>query len=240
MGRHSAPVVMGTGRKITTVAAAAGAVFGAGQLFASATASAEPTGGFGALPPELEAILPADFALPQGFELPQVVLPEVQLPPAGAGLPAPPVITWPGSTRDVIGGAFASTYQPVKGTLTSGYGPRWGSHHGGVDIAAPIGTEIRSAAAGTVVNAGPASGYGLWVQVRHDDGTTATYGHVDSYSVSPGQVVSAGDRIATVGNRGQSTGPHLHFEVWDQGASKIDPISWLQTRGVNPDWSISA
>lgn len=235
MGRHSAPVVMSTSRKITTAAAAAGAVFGAGQLFATATAAADTTGGFGAVPPELEAMLPAGFELPQ-IALPEVQLPQVQLPEG----PGAPVISWPAAPQDVIGGAIASTYQPVKGTLTSGYGPRWGSHHGGVDVAAPIGTEIRSAASGTVINAGPANGYGLWVQILHDDGTVATYGHIDSYSVAKGQTVAAGDRIATVGNRGQSTGPHLHFEVWDPSASKIDPIAWLQTRGVNPDWAISA
>lgn len=228
MGRHSAPVVVSTSRKITTAAAAVGAVFGTGQLFATATASADTTGEFGAVPPELQAMLP------EGFELPQIALPEI---PEAA---LPPGIGWPFLPPGAIGGAIASTYQPVKGTLTSSYGPRWGTHHGGVDVAAPIGTEIRSAAAGTVVNAGPASGYGQWVQVRHEDGSTATYGHIDSYSVTTGQPVAAGDRIATVGNRGQSTGPHLHFEVWDPAGSKIDPVSWLQTRGVHPDWSVSA
>src|SRR5699024_2071193 len=81
--------------------------------------------------------------------------------------------------------------------------------------------------------AGPASGFGLWIRVKLDDGTTHVYGHIQSYSVSAGQRIEAGDVIAKMGARGQSTGPHLHFEVWDSGGKKIDPLPWLSERGVD-------
>lgn len=123
--------------------------------------------------------------------------------------------------------------RPAQGSLTSGFGARWGTSHNGIDIANSIGTPIVSVADGTVIEAGPASGFGLWVQVRHDDGTITVYGHMNEITVSTGQRVGAGDQIATVGNRGQSTGPHLHFEVWQGGGSKIDPLPWLAAHGVS-------
>ncbi|PND49808.1 hypothetical protein CQZ88_22860 [Rhodococcus sp. ENV425] len=121
---------------------------------------------------------------------------------------------------------------PVSGTLTSPFGPRWGTTHTGLDIANSIGTPVYAAAAGTVINSGPASGFGLWVQIRHDDGSTTTYGHINETLVAVGQQVQAGEQIATVGNRGQSTGPHLHFETMDSNGTKVDPIQWLAARGV--------
>ncbi|WP_433262394.1 M23 family metallopeptidase [Actinosynnema sp. CS-041913] len=123
--------------------------------------------------------------------------------------------------------------KPAQGTFTSGFGSRWGTTHFGVDIANSIGTPILSAMEGVVVEAGPASGFGLWVRVQHGDGTITVYGHVNEILVSQGQHVGAGQQIATMGNRGQSTGPHLHFEVWIGGSQKIDPIGWLGERGIS-------
>ncbi|OQO91147.1 M23 family metallopeptidase [Saccharomonospora piscinae] len=120
---------------------------------------------------------------------------------------------------------------PAQGVFSSGYGARWGGTHYGIDIANSIGTPIVAAADGTVIEAGPASGFGLWVRVQMDDGTIHVYGHMDSYSVAVGQRVEAGDQIAVIGNRGQSTGPHLHFEVHQNG-QKIDPQGWLAAQGV--------
>ncbi len=125
------------------------------------------------------------------------------------------------------------TCMPAKGSFTSGFGARWGTSHLGIDIAAPIGTPIYAASDGTVVEAGPASGFGLWVKVELSDGTIHVYGHMNSFSVREGQKVKCGQEIAEVGNRGQSTGPHLHFEVWQNGTKKIDPRSWLSARGVS-------
>jgi murein DD-endopeptidase MepM/ murein hydrolase activator NlpD len=80
---------------------------------------------------------------------------------------------------------------------------------------------------GVVIEAGPASGFGLWVRVAQDDGTIGVYGHVNEIIAVVGQQVRAGDVIATVG-----TGPHLHYEVWMPGNVKVDPLPWLAARGV--------
>ncbi|PXY32269.1 M23 family metallopeptidase [Prauserella muralis] len=121
---------------------------------------------------------------------------------------------------------------PAQGTFTSGFGARWGTTHYGIDIANSIGTPVVAAADGTVIEAGAASGFGLWVRIQHDDGTITVYGHVNTYSVSEGDRVKAGEQIAEIGNRGQSTGPHLHFEVWTADGQKVDPRSWLAEHDV--------
>ena len=90
-----------------------------------------------------------------------------------------------------------------------------------------------AASDGVVVDAGPTAGYGAWVKIRHSDGTVTLYGHVNTWTVQIGQRVFAGDQIATVGNRGNSTGPHLHFEVLLNGTNRIDPVPWLAQRGLS-------
>ncbi|MCX2729938.1 M23 family metallopeptidase [Saccharopolyspora sp. NFXS83] len=122
--------------------------------------------------------------------------------------------------------------KPAEGTFTSGFGSRWGSTHKGIDIANSIGTPIVSVSGGEVISAGPASGFGQWVRVQHNDGTITVYGHVNTIDVSVGDKVSAGEKIATIGNKGQSTGPHLHFEVIE-GGSKINPLPWLKEHGIS-------
>ncbi|MBN9745244.1 MULTISPECIES: M23 family metallopeptidase [Amycolatopsis] len=129
--------------------------------------------------------------------------------------------------------ARPKTCMPAHGTFTSGFGARWGTSHLGIDIANSIGTPIYAASDGTVIQAGPASGFGLWVRIQLDDGTIQVYGHMNSFSVREGQKVKCGQQIAEIGNRGESTGPHLHFEVWQDGTKKIDPRPWLAARGVN-------
>jgi murein DD-endopeptidase MepM/ murein hydrolase activator NlpD len=124
---------------------------------------------------------------------------------------------------------------PVTGArLTSGFGMRWGTLHAGIDLAAPMHTPEYAAADGVVLEAGPASGFGLAVYIQHANGDVTVYGHMDKILVQPGQVVRAGDTIALLGNRGQSTGPHLHFEVHLGGidGQKVDPLPWLRARGV--------
>ena len=119
-------------------------------------------------------------------------------------------------------------------TFRATFGARWGTLHAGIDLAAPIGTPEYAAADGVVLEAGPASGFGLAVYVQHENGDVTVYGHKEEILVQPGQVVRAGDTIALLGNRGQSTGPHLHFEVHVGGldGERIDPIPWLRDRGV--------
>jgi murein DD-endopeptidase MepM/ murein hydrolase activator NlpD len=124
---------------------------------------------------------------------------------------------------------------PVDGArLTSGFGARWGTLHAGIDLAAPMDTPEKAAMDGVVLEAGPASGFGLAVYIQHESGDVTVYGHMDQILVQAGQVVRAGDTIALLGNRGQSTGPHLHFEVHVGGVDgqKIDPLPWLRDHGV--------
>ncbi len=122
---------------------------------------------------------------------------------------------------------------PTKGIFTSGFGYRWGVLHAGIDLANSIGTPIRAVSDGVVIDAGPTAGYGMWVKLRHVDGTVTLYGHVNTTMVSVGERVMAGDQIATMGNRGNSTGPHLHFEVLLNGTQRIDPVPWLAKRGLS-------
>jgi murein DD-endopeptidase MepM/ murein hydrolase activator NlpD len=125
------------------------------------------------------------------------------------------------------------TCLPAHGTFTSGFGARWGTTHYGIDIANAIGTPIYAASDGTVIDAGPASGFGLWVRIQLADGTIQVYGHMNTFSVHVGQKVQCGQQIAEIGQRGQVTGPHLHFEVWLGGSRKTDPLPWLAARGVH-------
>jgi len=122
---------------------------------------------------------------------------------------------------------------PTKGIFTSGFGYRWGVLHAGIDLANSIGTPIHAVSDGVVIDAGPTAGYGMWVKLRHADGTVTLYGHVNTTLVSVGQRVMAGDQIATMGNRGNSTGPHLHFEVLLGGSQRVDPVPWLARRGLS-------
>ncbi|MFI1914338.1 M23 family metallopeptidase [Nocardia sp. NPDC020380] len=142
--------------------------------------------------------------------------------PASPDTALPPGFVVPG-----VGGFVL----PARGVFSSGYGMRWGTFHWGIDIAAPIGSPIYAVAAGTVIDAGPAQGFGLWVRIRHDDGTISVYGHMYDFSVSVGERVPAGLQIARIGNRGDSTGPHLHFEILVNG-QHVDPQPWLAQRGI--------
>ncbi|MCG7273697.1 M23 family metallopeptidase [Corynebacterium afermentans] len=122
--------------------------------------------------------------------------------------------------------------KPAEGAFTSGFGMRWGSMHNGVDIANTPGTPIRAVAAGTVIDSGPAQGFGNWIRIRHEDGSISVYGHMQSLYVAVGEVVQPGQLIAGMGSEGFSTGSHLHFEIWPDGATPSDPASWLAARGI--------
>ncbi|GAA1877227.1 hypothetical protein GCM10009836_68300 [Pseudonocardia ailaonensis] len=121
---------------------------------------------------------------------------------------------------------------PTTGRFTSGFGARWGVTHYGIDLAAPIGTPIFAFTDGVVEESGPASGFGMWVVLKHPDGTHTVYGHINRSFVTVGQTVKAGEEIAEVGNRGQSTGPHLHFEIWDANKNKVNPLPILTAMGL--------
>jgi murein DD-endopeptidase MepM/ murein hydrolase activator NlpD len=109
---------------------------------------------------------------------------------------------------------------------TSGFGPRWGRMHEGVDMAGPVGTPIYATADGVVVEAGWASGYGRLIKIRHEFGIETRYAHLNAIRVEVGQRVSRGDRIGDMGNSGRSTGPHLHYEI-RVGGEALNPMIYL-------------
>ncbi|MEU0505596.1 M23 family metallopeptidase [Nocardia sp. NPDC005998] len=152
-------------------------------------------------------------------------LPEAQMPQT-----VPDAVVW--EPNRLAAEARPRTVRPIAGVLTSNFGMRWGALHAGLDFADSIGTPIAAVTDGTVIEAGPASGFGLWVRVQQDDGTIGVYGHVNDILATVGQQVRAGDVIATVGNRGFSTGPHLHYEVHQGNGAPIDPMPWLGARGI--------
>lgn len=132
------------------------------------------------------------------------------------------------------------THPMKQGTyqVSSGYGPRWGTFHAGLDFAAPIGTPIYAAADGVVVEGRErynVSGFGSWIWLDCQDsvGKDFIYGHVkhDGIMVKAGDRVRAGQQIGVVGNEGKSTGAHLHFEVWGSpgrlGGPHQDPAPYL-------------
>ncbi|WP_344232932.1 M23 family metallopeptidase [Kribbella hippodromi] len=113
-------------------------------------------------------------------------------------------------------------------------GGRWAHNHTGLDFAAPMGTPVDSVEAGEVIQADWAGAYGRQVKVRHADGTVTSYGHMSEFDVSVGDKVQAGTMVGRIGMTGNTTGPHVHFEVLPGGGSPIDPLPWLQSHGLNP------
>jgi murein DD-endopeptidase MepM/ murein hydrolase activator NlpD len=124
-----------------------------------------------------------------------------------------------------------------KGTfvVSSCYAARWGTFHYGVDMAAPGGTPFFAAGDGTVIEAGPMSGYGNVIMIQHADGTVTVYGHEEKLFVEKGEKVKAGQLIGWVGNLGESTGYHLHFEIriGGENGQHENPIDWLADRGID-------
>ncbi len=118
---------------------------------------------------------------------------------------------------------------PVDGPVVSGFGPRWGSTHEGIDIAVPAGTAIRAAASGSVVllqSEASSGGYGNFTCLDHGGGLQTCYAHQSSFATSSGASVSQGDVIGYVGCTGHCYGDHLHFEVRISGAP-TDPLGYL-------------
>ena len=152
---------------------------------------------------------------------------------ANSAKPSPSPLAKASRDRDedadeVSGAQFV---RPGIGRLTSSYGRRWGRLHAGIDLASGIGSPIRAVTSGTVLSAGWEGGYGRCVRLLHSDGTITVYGHLSAITVNRGERVAAGERLGREGNTGQSTGPHLHFEVRING-TPVNPVTWLRKRGV--------
>ncbi|MFP4198437.1 MAG: peptidoglycan DD-metalloendopeptidase family protein [Halanaerobium sp.] len=115
---------------------------------------------------------------------------------------------------------------PINTRITSYYGPRWGRMHEGVDFAAPMGSPIRVVSSGRVVFSGWSGGYGYVVIVEHQKGLRTLYAHNSKLLIKEGQSVAKGEVIARSGNTGNSTGPHLHFEVQVNGRPE-NPLDYI-------------
>ncbi|MEU2116284.1 LysM peptidoglycan-binding domain-containing M23 family metallopeptidase [Streptomyces sp. NPDC016459] len=141
-----------------------------------------------------------------------------------------------GSGASTSGSGWVS---PVSGGISTPYrasGSMWSSgYHTGVDFIASSGTTVRAVGAGTVVSAGWSGAYGNEVVIQHADGSYSQYAHLSSLSVSSGQSVSGGQQIGLSGSTGNSTGPHLHFEIRTSPSygSDIDPLGYLRQHGVS-------
>lgn len=122
--------------------------------------------------------------------------------------------------------------RPDIGRLTQSFGGA--NDHPGIDLGGAYGSNILAAHAGTVIYAGWESGYGNFIQILHDDNVVTCYGHLSRILVGVGERVSTGQTIGYEGSTGESTGPHLHFEVrlGGQDGTKVDPLSWLAAHGV--------
>ncbi|MCD7863744.1 MAG: peptidoglycan DD-metalloendopeptidase family protein [Lachnospiraceae bacterium] len=119
--------------------------------------------------------------------------------------------------------------KPVYGgTLSSGFGSRWGTVHKGVDWAVPVGTTVYASSGGTVTRAGWSSSYGYCIYIQHPDGKETRYAHCSKLYVSVGDTVVQGQAIALSGNTGRSTGPHLHFEIRVNGVA-VNPLLYVSS-----------
>lgn len=147
----------------------------------------------------------------------------------------------PGNTELKASGPITQPTRDGTTTISSGFGPRWGTEHRGVDFAGPVGTPIYAALDGVAVKAGssgegPGVGFENWIvldSIVDGKPVSTVYGHMftDGVLIKEGQQVKAGDHIANIGNAGSSTGAHLHFEYWEggklQGGTAVDPMTKL-------------
>ena len=115
---------------------------------------------------------------------------------------------------------------PTSGEFTSPYGYRWGRIHAGIDVANDPATPVRAARAGRIVYAGWQSGYGNTVVIDHGSDYSTLYAHLHSFAVAVGNYVQTGQFIAYMGNTGNSTGTHLHFEI-RVGDKPVNPMNYL-------------
>ena len=119
------------------------------------------------------------------------------------------------------------------GRMTSGFGPRWGKTHDGLDIGAPTGTPVYAMSKGTVQMSDNVFSFGNKVEIRYWDGTVSWYGHLSRRVVRAGDTVLPGDRVGLVGDTGHSFGSHLHIEIHPNGGDNpVNPYPWLQAKGI--------
>jgi murein DD-endopeptidase MepM/ murein hydrolase activator NlpD len=162
---------------------------------------------------------------------------------SGAGTATVQTATVQDAAKKAAAKKAASWISPVKGyKLSARYaqaGNMWSAKHSGQDFAVKSGTAVVAAHGGTVVKAGgngagDGPAYGNAVVIKHGNGTFSQYAHLSKVSVKAGQVVTTGQRIAFSGNTGNSSGPHLHFEIRTTASygTAVDPVAFLRTKGI--------
>ena len=151
--------------------------------------------------------------------------------PSALSVPQAPTIVVEGIRPDSLaqGGRILTRWPLMElGYVTRGQlGAGDNAAHAGIDVAVPIGTPVRAAGTGSVVEAARDQEYGLFVLLRHNDGLETRYAHLSRIVVSAGKTIVAGEVLGLSGNSGRSSAPHLHFEVTQRGQS-IDPRTLLQ------------
>ncbi len=118
--------------------------------------------------------------------------------------------------------------------ITSWFGPRWGTHHDGIDLGAPTGTPLYALSNGKVLKAGWEYSFGNKLEVQYWDGSVVWYGHMSRIDVHAGQTLAPGQLVGAVGNTGHSFGSHLHFEIQagPTGDTPLNPVPWLKSHGL--------
>lgn len=158
----------------------------------------------------------ADIMYSSGKEMGREILEETLLAEAQPTIIERGTSTPPTYIKPLVGGSFSSPF-----------GSRWGRMHKGVDWACSIGTSVRASCGGRVVSAGWVNGYGNCITISHSDGKQTRYAHLSKILVSSGSQVKQGEKIALSGNTGNSTGPHLHFEILVNG-TQVNPLKYLE------------
>ncbi|GAA3065209.1 hypothetical protein GCM10017562_33830 [Streptomyces roseofulvus] len=223
------PAVRTTAVALATAGLGASLVAGAGSAFA-AESKAAPVAGTAAAAVEAQAVTQAKVAA-QAKAAKAAKAAQVKAAAAKAAAK-------PAAAKKAKGWV-----KPVTSyTLTASYnqgGAMWSHKHSGQDFAVPVGTTVKAAGPGTVVKAGPNGGgdgpaYGNAIVVKHANGTYSQYAHLSKIKVHIGQKVAAGQKIALSGNTGNSSGPHLHFEIrtTPNYGSAVNPAAFLRTHGV--------
>ncbi|MGA5193305.1 M23 family metallopeptidase [Streptomyces exfoliatus] len=230
--------VMNPAARITAVALAAAGlgatmVAGAGSAFAAeGNAVAAPVA------------LTASAAVAAQADTQAHVAAQVKAAAAKASAVKQAAVVKQAAAKSVAAKKAPSWVKPVTSyTLTASYnqgGAMWSHKHSGQDFAVPVGTPVKAAGAGTVVKAGPNGGgdgpaYGNAIVVKHTNGTYSQYAHLSKIKVHVGQKVGAGHQIALSGNTGNSSGPHLHFEIrtTPNYGSSVNPAAFLRSHGVS-------
>ncbi|GGY44473.1 hypothetical protein GCM10010363_26770 [Streptomyces omiyaensis] len=230
------PTVRVTAVALATAGLGASLVAGAGSAFA-AESKAAPLAGTAAAAVKTQAETQAKVAALKATQAKAVkakAAKAAQVKAAAKKAAAKPV-----AAKKAKGWVKPVTSYTLSASYNQG-GAMWAHKHSGQDFAVPTGTPVKAAGAGTVVKAGPNGGgdgpaYGNAIVVKHANGTYSQYAHLSKIKVHIGQKVAAGQQIALSGNTGNSSGPHLHFEIrtTPNYGSSVNPAAFLRTHGVS-------